>query len=182
VATEIYLSPDVDNYTMPTGELYFTREGQTEEVHMGNASKVELNLDVKLAQHYSSMGGIRRKDKTVVTEAEATFKATLDEWTPTNIALALLADTTSNTEEDAVLEIGAAELVYGSIRFSAKNDIGRRVNYVLPSVAIKPGKALALVDDGFSVIDIEGDVQATKVGNKYRFGTATFVQTENITE
>lgn len=174
MATELFVSPSVDNYTMPLGELYFTRDGSTEEVHMGNAPKAEVNLTVKTADHYSSMQGMRRKDLTVVTEANLTFKATLDEWMPDNVALALLATQDEDSDGNVQLAIGEAELVYGSIRFVATNDVGRQVDYVLPNVAIKPAKALSMVADGFESIEIEGDVQAVKVGNKYRFGTATF--------
>lgn len=92
------MNPSPNNYTLGAGVLYFNKlnpatglyEG---ERHLGNAPAVTSNVALEKLDHYSSTGGLKAKDKTVISQITPMLNFTLDEMSPENLALLYMADT-----------------------------------------------------------------------------------------
>jgi hypothetical protein len=102
---------DVDNYTLGKGIVYFDQlvGGVNQgELDLGNAPAVTLAINLDTLEHFSSRGGLRAKDKRVVSEITPVINFTLDELTSDNFALLFMADVTEVNQAAASV---AAEAV-----------------------------------------------------------------------
>lgn len=82
-------APSTDNYTLGKGHLTFDQlddaGSPTGELSLGNAPAFTFSLSIDKLDHYSSLGGLKAKDKTVITEISPTCTFTLDELSGLNI-------------------------------------------------------------------------------------------------
>ena len=129
---------DTDNYTLGKGICYFNKQeadgSYLGERDLGNAPELTFSIDITKLDHYSSRGGIRAKDKTVVTEITPTLAFTLDEVNEDNLALLTFGEITevvqaeSLEEQQAITEahlglfvelnhrnVGGKQLVHGTV-------------------------------------------------------------------
>lgn len=166
-----YQSPDVRNYVIGKGSAYFTRAGGVRR-HMGNATVFEVEPTVEELDHFSSMSGVRTKDKVAVIEKSAVVRVTLEEFTVENLRLALLGgEATDNTSGDLTFDILDDEMAQGKLEFIGNNAVGPKINYEFPSVAFRPASALSAISEEWGSMELEGEVQAVDG----KFGTATVV-------
>jgi len=91
------LSPSTDNYTLGKGVVYFNRKDSetglsTGERDLGNAPSFSFNIALEKLPHYSSRGGLKSKDKEIVSQMTPAIAFTLDEVNADNLALLTLAD------------------------------------------------------------------------------------------
>lgn len=89
-------NPSTDNYVLGKGILYFNKlDNDTAEYDgmrdLGNAPAVNVNVALEELAHYSSRGGLRAKDKKVISEISPTLTFTLDEQSADNVALLFMA-------------------------------------------------------------------------------------------
>jgi len=164
-------SPDSENYYVGKGQLSIRKEGDSTYVLLGNVPTFELTGTVTKLDHYSSMAGIKIKDKSVVTEKSATVRIIMDEFTAGNLALALLGDVDSTNPTNPIVNVMSQDAVTAELRFMAANDIGPRWNIYLVNVEFIPSKALNLIADTWGQIEVTGE--ATAVNGS--FGTMTLI-------
>lgn len=84
-----------DNYTLGKGVISFNQlkdSVYTGELDLGNCPEFSFSIELEKLEHYSSRGGIKSKDKEVISEISPTVTFSLDEVTKENIALLTLAD------------------------------------------------------------------------------------------
>jgi hypothetical protein len=84
-----------DNYTLGKGIVSFNKKvGDvfTGELDLGNCPEFSFNVSIEKLEHYSSRGGLRAKDKEVISQVSPGVSFTLDEISPDNLALLTLAD------------------------------------------------------------------------------------------
>jgi len=175
-------SPNVDNYFIGKGVVKFKPDGETEYVHLGNAPEVEWSPALDILDHFSSMQGIRAKDRKVVREKSATVRVVMEELTPQNLALALMGGLTSPTApatEPYTIDIYSLTEIKGALRFVGQNDIGPRVQYDWPLVSITPTGSINLISDEWASMEITADVLIDVTTGK--FGTATWGITDEVT-
>lgn len=86
------LGPNVENILYGKGELFFKAEGKAGFDHLGNAPAYSMTVETEKTEHYSSMAGAKEKDLSFVSQKSATGSATLEEFTPANVARAFLAE------------------------------------------------------------------------------------------
>lgn len=173
-----FTSPNVNNYQIPKGDVYFTPAGG-ERRHMGNAPAAELTLDVETLEHFSSRTGVRTKDFTAVTGKTGTLALTLDEITKENLRIALLGGAVStDTEGNYSFEIGTVSEVNGRVEIIGTNDIGPKYSFDFPSVTFTPSGALGFISDEYNNIELEGEVLAVEGS----FGTVTELESADTTE
>lgn len=160
------VSPNVLNYAVFKGEVYFTPTGGARR-HMGNATVFSMEPTVTKLDHFSSMTGIRSKDKTVVTEKSFTLSITLEEMTLSNFKIALLggdigADSVNTTEGGLQgFEIGAETSTNGVIEFFGTNEVGPQYDMRLYSVELSPDGAVEFIgDNDWANVALTGDVLA----------------------
>jgi hypothetical protein len=171
------LSPNVDNYYIGKGIVKWKADGDPDFRDVGNAPLFEVTISVTKLDHFSSRQGIRFKDRSIVTEVNATVKMTLEEITSDNLLLALLGD--KNAGPPIVIDIGTNTELTGALRFIGTNDVGMRMQIDLPSVLITPDTAISPISDGWGSIGVAGDINADLVTGS--FGTVTTNITDEVT-
>jgi len=86
------LAPNTDNLLLGRGKVYFNRFDSNGDptgwLHLGNTPGFSLNIETETLEHYSSVSGIRVKDKEIVLEQNIGFSITLEEFSKENLALA----------------------------------------------------------------------------------------------
>ena len=96
-------NPSVENYTLGRGRLYFApydTDGITllGERALGNAPAFTFNMAIEKLEHFSSMTGLKAKDKTVVTQVTPSLNFTLDELSEENMNMLFFGSTTAGTQ------------------------------------------------------------------------------------
>lgn len=152
-------SPDPLNYFVGKGKLYWYALGSSVKRDLGNGM-VETTVAVTKLEHYSSRTGIKTKDLSVVQQVEMSYKLTLDEMTPENLQMALMA----NEDSTGSINIGSVTQVQGALRLVGTNSVGRRFQVDIPTVNSTPSGAQAWIADGFGVIELAGEVLADENG------------------
>jgi hypothetical protein len=99
-------SPSTDNYTLGKGIVYFNKKDSTTGLYtgerdLGNAPAFTFNIAIEKLEHYSSRGGLRAKDKEIISQITPGVSFTLDEINAENLALLTLADVTTVTQVGA---------------------------------------------------------------------------------
>jgi hypothetical protein len=174
-------SPNVDNYWIGKGIIKFQPEGQTGFVHLGNAPEVEYTPAVDVLDHFSSMAGVRSKDRKVVREKSANIRIVLEEMTPDNLGLAFMGgvtDPTAPATEPFTIDIFSLSEINGALRFIGQNDIGPRVQIDLPNVSIVPTSSINLISEEWGSIEITAEVLID--GTTGKFGTALWGITAEV--
>lgn len=95
-----------DNYTLGKGVVSFNQlidSTYMGELDLGNCPEFSFTIDLEKLDHYSSRGGIKSKDKEVISEISPTVTFTLDEITKDNFALLTLADVEDVTQAVAAV-------------------------------------------------------------------------------
>jgi hypothetical protein len=95
-----------DNYTLGKGIVSFNKKVNdvfTGELDLGNCPEFAFNVSIEKLEHYSSRGGLRAKDKEVISQVSPGVSFTLDEISPENLALLTLADIEEVTQDAATV-------------------------------------------------------------------------------
>lgn len=163
MATEL-ASPNVLNYAVLKGNVYFTPSGGTRR-HLGNAPQFQLELGVDKLDHFSSMTGVKTKDQSIVLEKTCTVNLTLEEVTLKNLNIALLggaiAGDTDTTDGGLLgFNIGVNSTINGVLELIGSNDVGPQMKITLPSVNFTPSNAIDFIGDDWAGVELTGDVLA----------------------
>lgn len=95
------ISPDTSNYCLGKGVLYFDQlvgAVYTGERDLGNATDFSFNVSVDKLEHFSSRGGLKAKDKSVISQVTPGIKFTLDEINKENLAMLSLGTISEVTQ------------------------------------------------------------------------------------
>lgn len=166
-------SPNVLNYAILKGDLYFTPEGGVER-HLGNAPLLQIQPNITKLDHFSSRDGSGSKDRSITQRKEATVTLNLDEITPENLSLALFGTAALNSDGDMEFDIMSEDEVVGALRLEGTNDVGNRFRVVVDRVSFVPSDPIDFISEEIAVIALEGE--CLKVGNNPGFGTITEIR------
>lgn len=169
-----HAAPDVRNYTIGKGRAYFKKEGG-EWRALGNVPSLEFTPEIEKLEHFSSMEGVKTKDRTVVISKKGTVKITMEEWNADNLAMALLSDVDTNSEGRSVIDIFSTNAVSGELKFHSTNEVGPRYEWHFLKVDFIPGESVNPISDEWGAIQISGDVSAVNGS----FGTVTHIGDED---
>jgi hypothetical protein len=161
--TPITTSPDVDAYSVFKGIVKWKGVNDVAYRDVGNAPMFDFTPTVAAIDHFSSRGGVKKKDKKITSELSASLKLQLDEMTPENLKLHMMG-TDLDSAGDKFSVLTQAE-VLGAVRLIGTNDIGIRVQIDFPNVSFTPSNALALIGDVVAVMELTGDVTADENGS-----------------
>lgn len=167
-------SPDIRNYYIGKGSVYFKGDNDSEYHHMGNVPELEFTPEVETLEHFSSMAGVKSKDRTEVISKSGTLRIVCEEWTARNLALALLGSVGQDSEGNVAIEIFASTAVSGKIRFIGNNDVGPKWQLDFNRVDFVPGSSVNPISDEWGQLELTGNVAAV-AGS---FGTATKLANE----
>lgn len=94
-----------DDIGLGRGKLFFKLDGEAGHRDLGNASEFKVTETVEKKDHYSSRGGIRKKDKSVVSQQDAEAGFILDMIRGDNLQLWTIAsDILAVTQTSAVTQ------------------------------------------------------------------------------
>jgi len=175
-------APNVDNYWIGKGIVKFEPDGTTGYVHLGNAPEVEFTPALDVLDHFSSMAGVRSKDRKVIREKSATIRIVLEEMTPDNLGMALMGtvtDPTAPATEPYSIDIFSLSEIVGKLRFIGNNDIGPKVQLDFDRISITPTSSISLISEEWASVEITAEVLID--GTTGKFGTALWGITEEVT-
>ena len=187
------LSPNTENFTLGKGVVYFNRKNLTTNAYegerdLGNAPAFSYTMSLEKLEHYSSRGGLKAKDKEIISQVTPTIAFTLDEVTAENLALLTLANITTvaqaaatvTTEEHvahhgrrvALLNRAVSEVVVTNVTTSANTpvvDVDYAVDTSLKDDAIGrvyiiPGSTQISEGDTINVAYTADEVDYQKIG------------------
>lgn len=101
-------SPNTENYTLGKGVVYFDRKNLTTglytgELDLGNAPAFSFNVSLEKLEHYSSRGGLKAKDKEIISQITPGVSFTLDEINKENLSLLTLATVNDVTQSQGTV-------------------------------------------------------------------------------
>lgn len=166
------MAASVSNYFIGKGVLSFTPTGG-EKRDLGNVPEFEITPELEELPHNSSRAGVRSEDRSIVIEKRATVRVVLEEWTPENLGLALLADPVV-AQGITTLDIFSNNAIDGALEFIGSNEIGSRYKVELPKVSFIPSGSLGFITDEWGQIELNGKV-LLDAGS---FGTVTLIGLE----
>lgn len=176
------ISPSTDNYTLGKGIVYFNQLVSTGvyagERDLGNAPAFAFNLALEKLEHYSSRGGLRAKDKEIISQISPGVSFTLDEINAENVKLLTLGDSAEQTQTGGV---AAAEVVVANEGLFSDLDYREVGSTALAhgSVTNGPFQVGETVTGGTSTAT--GTVTMVGTGVLYVATTDTFQDAEVIT-
>ncbi len=151
-------SPDVDNYQISTGIVYFSENG-SDYRDLGNCPNFIITPNITTKEHKSSRGGVKAVDVERITEVAQTVKFDLEEITADNLAYFALADVDTDSDGNSVLLGLTNTQVEGFVRFVGDNDVGQRITFDA-SVQFIPSGDFNLIQDGddYTKISLTGKI------------------------
>lgn len=164
-----YTSPDVRNYTLPTGIFSFKPDDETDYVDLGAVSQASMSITVTKLTHKIARGGVISEDYSVIQSVSANGSATLDELTPQNWALFLLGDPVLDTDGQYSVQMLSNTNKSGYLRFVGDNDFGVQYNFEAYVTLTPAGDVTILNVDGnaFATLPVEFTINKDPVTDVY---------------
>lgn len=167
-------SPDINNLTVGKGILYFTPTDGVER-DMGECSVFETTPGGEVLDYFSNRSGIKKKVRSEAVSSSLELRIVANEATAENLAMQLGGDTpVSGGAGIKSFNIMRRSTVTGSLRYEAQNDIGNKIDVLLPSVSFKPGGTFNPISEEWMEIEITGEALSTEhTDGTSDFGTVT---------
>jgi len=108
---------------------------------VGNTTAVEITPDVTYLDHFISINGERRRDKTVSTQNSITVNFTFDEINATNIKNFLYGETAVSASPTFIVNASPIKEVAAQVVFTTS--VGRDLIYKIPKAALKSDGGLS---------------------------------------
>lgn len=180
-------APNTDNYTLGKGVVFFDQlvssvyQGERD---LGNAPAFTFNIALEKLEHYSSRGGLKAKDKEIISQITPGLAFTLDEINKENLALLTLGNTTTVTQ---ALGSADAEVVTAPVVLGNRVDLANRaiISHTLPydggTVIFVVGEVVTGAGGATGVVVSVTGTAATGTLVVARTNTTDFVDDEAIT-
>ena len=124
--------------------------------NLGNIVTAEIGNETTFIDHYISVQGKQRKDKTSAQLVNISIPFTFDEINESNLRYFLLASDLSTNA--AYIAPGEEPLLEGAAQLQFETDVGNDFTYFIPKCTIKPDGNLAINQDdwwsGPMVLDV----------------------------
>jgi hypothetical protein len=174
-------SPNVANYYIGKGNVY-AKVGADPWRHVGNVPEFEITPEVDELEHFSSMAGVRTKDRTVILEKSMTLRILMEEFTAANLALALLGTVDTDTSGREVIDIFAEAEVRAAIKLIGSNAVGNKFMWHFPAVDFIPSGSVSAITDEWGQLEISGEVAAVMANGAFGRLTKLADQGEDYSE
>ena len=128
--------------TASTNALYLQVKNFSGTNSFGNITAAEITPDITYLDHYISVKGDRRKDKTVAVTKSISIPFTFDEINSTNLSRFMYA---SSAGSNKYIVMGTSNVpLEGTAVLFFTTDIGKDFAYVVPKCALKADGGLAM--------------------------------------
>lgn len=162
-------APNVDNYFIGKGVLQAKFDGESVWRYVGNVPEMEMSPTLESLDHFSSMEGVRSKDKTVILSKGGTLRIVMEELVARNLAMFLLGLPDETDPFEPSIEIFGTNLLSGAVRFLGTNEVGPKWTMEFNKVDFVPSGSFNPISDEWGNLEVTGNL-ATAGGS---FGTAT---------
>lgn len=170
-------SPSPLNYFVGKGVLKWKGVDDGDYRDLGNAPVFDVTPQITRLPHNSARRGVRFQDANPVISKMVTVKFHLEEFTPENLALALMGTLTAGSPNTiAIMDI---DEVVGALRLVGTNELGDKVQVDIPNVNLAPSAAIPFIGDTYAALEITGEVLGDPSTGS--FGTITTPITVEIT-
>lgn len=157
-----------DNLVLGRGKVLFAPYpfGQTSggaKAYFGNTPTMALAQTNTKLDHFSSEGGLKVKDRSVILQNDMTITFDVDNINFGNLALWFGGNNTDDEPFDApgdlgtISIIGKTDSIYGALFFESDNPIGANVNYWFPYVNLTPNGTFALKGDTWQTMSFTAE-------------------------
>lgn len=164
--------PSPEFYSITKGELKWTPTGGSQR-SLGNCSEIELTPETTKLDHYSSMSGIKSKDKSVVTETMLTIRIVMEEMSAENLKLLLMGGSITTAQNgDKTFEVLDVSEITGALAFTGSNTVGSQIDFSFPKVSFTPSGSLNMISEEWNQVEITGEVLL----DNGSFGTLTVTE------
>ncbi len=137
--------PSTNNLIIGKGNLYIAvRSGGAIQAyeHMGNCASIEIENAVEKLPHYSSMAGLRQKDKNPVIQTDYMLNITAEEIAAENLRRFCLGGGSGND----IYAMQNAQQEY-AMRYISNNPIGPNQTWDFWRGTLTPNGAMALIGE-----------------------------------
>lgn len=163
-------SPNIVNYTVGKGSVHIRVSGDTNFRHIGNCPVFSFTPTIEKLEHFSSMAGVKTKDRTEILSKSGTLNITFEEMTPENLRLALLsAAPVDGSGGDQILDIFTQSAIRCEVKFVGNNDIGPKYEVLFHQVDFIPSGEIPWISEEWMQVELEGECAAVNGS----FGIAT---------
>ena len=157
-----------DNLVLGRGKLFFTPYAPNTTTggtrgYFGNTPQLSLAQTSTKLDHYSSEGGLKIKDKSVILQTDLSLTFDTDNVDVGNLVLFFGGLTTGAAPLDApsglgsLVVIGKQNAIYGALTFESDNPVGENMNYWFPYVMLAPTGTLSLKGDAWQTLNFMAD-------------------------
>lgn len=157
-----------DNLVLGRGKLFFAPYAFNETTggvkgYFGNTPMLTMTQATTKLDHYSSEGGLKIKDRSIILQNDMTLAFDTDNISPGNLALWFGGDGTDTLPPDApsglgaISVIGKGSMIFGAMTFESDNPIGSNLNYWFPYVSLMPTGTFALKGDVWQVMSFTAE-------------------------
>lgn len=167
-------SPNVDNYYIGKGVVSIKLPTDADWVKVGNVPEFEYTPNLDKLDHFSSMAGVRSKDKSVVREKAASLRIVMEEWTARNLQLALLGNIDNADPSAVVIDIFSLNSIDAAVKFEGTNEVGPQWNFEFPKVEFIPTSAINPISDEWGQIEVTGDILYDESSSSWGKATGNF--------
>lgn len=157
-----------DNLVLGRGKLSFspyaigTTTGGVRG-YFGNTPTFSMALTNTKLDHYSSEGGLKIKDRSVILQTDMALTFDTDNINLGNLVLWFGGQATGVAPADAptgmgtVAVIGKASQIFGALTFESDNPVGDNLNYWFPYVSLAPAGNYALKGDAWQTLSFAAE-------------------------
>jgi len=165
-------SPDTGNLYVGKGIMSFKATGEPDFRDIGEVPEFELTLEIETLDYFSSRSGIRSKSLSIVIERGGAARWVMNEWTPANVALALMGTVDENGTDGPVFDILSEDAIEGELKFVGTNSQGPNYEVHLHRIRITPTGGIQWIQDAdWGAVEVEGEMLLSQDTSK--FGTVT---------
>lgn len=163
--------PNVANYQIPTGRVYFDDGNGLRE--LGNCTEFKLTSNIETKDHKRNYGGSRTIDTTTITTKGVTASFGMEEIVGENAQFWALGDANTDTDGNIVINGLSNTNFSGTLVVVGDNDDGPKITWE-GSVKFIPSGDFFMIknDDEYNVMTVTARVQDDGNGN---FGVWTII-------
>lgn len=147
------MTASISNLSIGQCELFFlgvvaskpgAAKAGADPVTLGNITTAEMTPDVTYVEHFISVKGSRRKDKTVATTKTINIPFTFDELATTNLMRFFLGHDVNASDRTIVMDKSEIE---GRAILNFQTDVGNNFIYVIPKCSLRPDGGLTFTSE-----------------------------------
>jgi hypothetical protein len=161
------VAPSTDGYFIGKGIIVFKPEGETVFRALGNVPEFEFTPSTDTLDHFSSMAGVKTKDKTVVLSKGGELRIVMEELTANNLAMLVLGSVDNTDPDRPKVNIFDVNAVSGEVRFYATNEIGPKWDGVFSGVDFLPSGSFSPISDEWGQMEVTGQIKT--VGGSFGY-------------